>query len=61
MPTNFSYSPTGARYEPSHIEYYASIHKANSILNKRGQLVREYPYSFCKLLGIYPKLVFKPF
>ena len=61
MPTNFSYSPTGALYEPTHIEHFNACCEAHSILNKPGQFVREYPNSFCKLLGIYPKIIFKPF
>lgn len=61
MPTNFSYSPTGACYEPIHIEYCKACYDAHSILTRPGQFVREYPNSLCKLLGLYPKLVFKPF
>ena len=61
MPTNFSYSPTGALYEPTHIEHFNACHEANYILTRPGQFVREYPNSFCKLLGLYPRLVFKPF
>lgn len=61
MRTNFSYSPTGACYEPIHIEHYNTCYEAESILTKPGQYVREYPNRFCKFFGIYPKLVFKPF
>lgn len=61
MPTNFSYSPTGACYEPTHIEQLKAFYEADSILNRRGQFICEYPNKLCKVLGLYPKLVFKPF